>query len=256
MELVRSGDVIPHIRKVVVPAKEAKMPDVPYKWNDTEVDILLVNIDMDETVKERNITCFFKGIGVEGLSTGNVARIIDAGFDSVPKIIKMTVSDFLQVEGFKIKTATKLYDGIRYKLSDASLVTIMAASNLFGRGFSDNKLNLIIKYYPDVLISKESIEYKVNKVSAIKGMAKKTAELFVERISHFVEFIKDIGLIDKLFHQSFTESSQKEILDNSHPLFGKSIVVTGFRDKGLEVFLKNVGAKLGSSVSKNTFVVW
>jgi hypothetical protein len=67
------------------------MPSVPFKWNDTHVDVLLEDIDSDETVKEKVITGFFRGIGVEGLSSGNIARIIDAGFDSVAKIINMTI---------------------------------------------------------------------------------------------------------------------------------------------------------------------
>jgi len=43
--------------------------------------------------------------------------------------------------------------------------------------------------------------------------------------------------------------------DTSHPLYGKSVVMTGFRDAELIELLKNVGAKLGSSISKNTFVL-
>ena len=48
---------------------------------------------------------------------------------------------------------------------------------------------------------------------------------------------------------------QKQQIDESHPLFEKTIVMTGFRDTDIQEALKNVGAKLGSSVSKNTFVV-
>ena len=60
IELIRSGDVIPHIRKVNVPAEQAKMPSVPYKWNDTHIDVLLEDAESDETVKEKNITGFFR----------------------------------------------------------------------------------------------------------------------------------------------------------------------------------------------------
>ena len=126
IELIRSGDVIPYIRKVIVPADSGKMPSVPFKWNDTHIDVLLEDIESDETVKEKNITGFFKGIGVEGLSTGNVKRIMDAGYDSVPAILKMTIPDFLEVDGFKEKTATKLYEGIREKIDAATLVSIMS----------------------------------------------------------------------------------------------------------------------------------
>ena len=250
IELIRSGDVIPHIRKIVVEAEQAKMPTVPYKWNDTHIDILLEDIGSDETVKEKVITGFFKGIGVEGLSSGNIARIIKAGFDTVPEIIKMTVADFLKVDGFKEKTASKLYNGIREKITAANIVTIMSASNMFGRGFSEKKLELIMDSYHDVLISKASNTQKVSKVSAIKGMAEKTSEAFVERIPEFIQFAKDSGLIEKLVVVVVEKKTE-----SSHPLFGKTIVMTGFRDIEIQEALKNAGAKLGSSVSKNTFIV-
>jgi NAD-dependent DNA ligase len=254
IELIRSGDVIPYIRKVVVPAEEPKMPSVPFKWNDTHVDIMLENLESDETVREKNITGFFRGIGVEGLSTGNIKRIMEAGYDSVPKILNMKIADFLQVDGFKEKTATKLYDGIREKVDAAPLTTIMSASNMFGRGFSEKKIELIMESYPQVLLSNETNSQKVAKIAGIKGMAAKSAEAFVERIPDFIKFVKEAGLVNKLAKGEETIGEKKQV-DQSHPLFGKSIVMTGFRDAALQEAVKNVGAKLGSSVSSKTFVV-
>jgi NAD-dependent DNA ligase len=227
IELIRSGDVIPYIRKVVIPAEQAKMPGVPYKWNDTHVDIILENIGSDETVQEKNITGFFRGIGVEGLSSGNVSRIIKSGYDTVSKIIKMTVDDFLKVDGFKMKTATKLYTGIQEKIQSAPLIKLMSGSNTFGRGFSEKK-----------------------KVSAIKGMADKTSETFVQHIPDFIRFMRDSNLEHRI-----NETLVKASYDTTHPLYGKSVVMTGFRDAELQEIIKNVGAKLGSSISKNTFVL-
>lgn len=254
IELIRSGDVIPHIRKVNVPAEQPKMPLVPYKWNDTHVDVLLEDIDSDENVKTKNITRFFKGIGVEGLSSGNISRIMKAGFDSVPKIIKMTIADLLKVEGFKEKTAEKLYNGIQSKINAAPLVTIMSASNIFGRGFDEAKIELIMDPdtgYQGVLLSNENDAEKVAKITQIKGMAQKTAKAFVEKIPSFIQFLKDTGLEEKLV----TGLPKKKEIDKSHPLSGKSIVMTGFRDEDLQEQIKHVGAKVGSSVSKNTFIV-
>jgi NAD-dependent DNA ligase len=250
IEIIRSGDVIPHIRKVIIPASEPKMPSVPYKWNNTNIDILLQDISLDETVREKNITCFFKGIAVEGLSSGNISRIIQCGFDTVPKIIKMSIDDFLKVEGIKEKLSSKLYNGIREKLKAASLVTIMSSSNIFGRGFNEKKIELIMNSLPDILLSNDTNEIKIQKISAIKGMAYKTAEAFVEGIEAFKNFIKEAGLSEKLLSEQNISTIEK-----SHPLYGKSVIMTGFRDKELEVNLKNVGAKISSSVSKNTFVV-
>ena len=62
--------------------------------------------------------------------------------------------------------------------------------------------------------------------------------------------MEDSGLEDKLY-----ENVQKKEVDSSHPLFEKTVVITGFRDEKLQKDLKELGAKLGTSVSKNTFVV-
>jgi len=255
VELIRSGDVIPHIRNVVTPAEEPKMPEVPYKWNSTHVDVMLEDITANETVKEKNITGFFKGIGVDGLSSGNISRIVHAGFDSVPKIINMSIDNFLQVEGFKIKMATKIHDGIREKLKAASIVTLMSASNIFGRGFSEKRLELIIEKYPDILLSEETNEELIHKISEIKGMAKKSAEAFVEKIDDFTDFMEDAGLEDKLYEGLNSNEKESAIIDKGHPLFGKSIVMSGFRDASIQESLKKVGANLSTSVSKNTFIV-
>ena len=252
IELIRSGDVIPHIKSIIVPSFQAKMPDVPYKWNDTKVDVMLLNASEDPIVIEKNITGFFKGIEVDGLGGGNIARIIETGYDTVPKIIHMTKDDFLKVDGFKDKMATKLHTGIQEKLQEASLTSLMAASNIFGRGFSDKKLELILDELPDIMVSSKTIGQKVVAVSLIKGMAAKTASTFVSKIEDFKEFLKEAGLEYKLV---LTKVEAVVIPNQSNPLFKKTVVLTGTRDKNVLEILKNVGAIQGSSVSKNTFLV-
>ncbi len=252
IQLIRSGDVIPHIKSITVPAPEAKMPDVPYVWNDTHVDIMLEDASKDSTVIEKNITGFFKGIEVDGLGLGNVVKIIEAGYNTVPKIIKMTEADFLKVEGFKQKMANKIYTGIREKIAGASLVLIMAASNIFGRGFNNKKLELIMNELPDILVSNKSVPAKISAVESIKGMAHKTAEAFVSKIDDFKQFLVECGLQSKL-------KVKKAVIlvevDEDHPLYNKTVVLTGTRDKQVIEILKSVGANQGASVSKNTYLV-
>ncbi len=250
IQLIRSGDVIPHIKAVTVPAEQPKMPTVPFKWNDTHVDIMLENASEDPTVKEKNITGFFRGIGVEGLSSGNIARLIKAGYDTVAEIVKMEEKDFLNVEGFKGKLANKIYTGIHSKLEEASIITLMAASNIFGRGFSEKRMTLVLEEIPDVLISDESNNEKIADIASVKGMAVKTAEAFVEKIDDFKDFLEECGLSDKLY-----EEKKAKTVNNSHPLFGKTVVLTGTRDQTIIDYLKLVGANQGTTVSKNTFLV-
>jgi NAD-dependent DNA ligase len=156
----------------------------------------------------------------------------------------MTEKDLLTVEGFKGKMATKVYTGIQNGCKQASLITLMAASNIFGRGFSTIKLELIMKAYPDVLLSKETSMKKIEKIASMKGMAIKTAESFVKKIPEFIKFMQEIGVP--------ILETKVETTISSHPLFGKTIVVTGFRDKDFQEKMKSIGVNIGTSVSKQT----
>ena len=255
VKLVRSGDVIPHIMEVIEPAEKAKMPDVAYTWNETHVDIIMEDAEQDETVREKNIIGFFKGLEVDGLGPGNVKKIIKAGFDDVPKIIAMKEEDFLKVDGFKKKMAEKVHKSIHEKIDKVSLVKLMAVSNIFGRGFGERRIEPILEKYPNVLTSNETNEEKIQHIKQIKGMEQKTAERFVNNIEKFIEFIKVAQLENKMNNTIENAAVEKSQKDTSHPLYDKIIIITGFRDKNLSDKLKTIGAKESSSVSKNTFAV-
>jgi len=248
VELIRSGDVIPKIEKVIVPADEPKLPDVPWKWNETHVDAILKDSEASDDVRNKNIVSFFKSIDISGFGEGNVVRVIKAGYDSVPKILKMTKEDFLKVQGFKEKTATKIYNSIKSKLEAVSLPVLMNATNIFGRGMGETRMTAILAKYPDILTMNVNMEEKETLVKGIEGFAQKTAQLFVTRIPQFMDFIKETKLEKKL-------KTTKKKVDKSHPLYGKKILLTGFRDKSLETKIKTHGGTMASSASSKVFVV-
>jgi NAD-dependent DNA ligase/DNA polymerase/3'-5' exonuclease PolX len=259
IQIIRSGDVIPHIKSVTTPAETAKMPDAPYHWTDTHVDIILDNVSEDATVREKNITAFFTGIEVDGLSSGNVKRIMKAGYDTIPKVLKMKKADFEEVEGFKGKMVEKIYNGIRDKIEKASLLTIMAASNMFGRGIGERKIKPMLEAYPDILTRKESKEQKMTMLMGIKGIGNENAKSFVEHIDEFMAFLKDCGLESKLNSPPIVpeklENKMTETLDTTHPLYQKHIVMTKVRDATIIEGLKKVGGVLDDNVGKNTFAL-
>ena len=187
---------------------------------------------------------------MDGLGPGNVKKIIKAGYESVPQIIAMTQEDFLKVEGFKKKMAEKVYNSIHDKIETANLSKLMAVSNIFGRGFGEKRIGPILVKYPDILTLSENDEEKINQVKSIKGMEKKTSERFVHNIPKFMDFIKTAKLENKLNDIPVIEEK-----DESNPLFDKSIIITGFRNKELSDELKEIGANESSAVSKNTFAV-
>ena len=256
IQIVRSGDVIPHIKSVTTPAEKAKMPDVPYTWTDTHVDIILENKDDDVTVLEKNITSFFTSLEVDGLSQGNVKRIMKAGYNSICKILDMDEKDFLNVEGFKEKMAKKVYDSISSKVKDASLIKIMAASNKFGRGIGERKITPIMEAYPKILETTEPNEEKMKMLMTVNGIGKENAKSFVENIPVFLEFMNQCKLTYK-----YNENTEEKVEDSvkegnqDHPLYMKKVVMTKVRDKEIIDKLTLYGSTLENKVDKNTFAL-
>ena len=180
IELIRSGDVIPYIRNVITPADEPLMPTVDYIWNEKHVDIMLKNKEDDETVRNKNIALFFKGIDVEGLGEKNVVKIIETGFDTIPKILQMTKEQLLSVDGFKEKMAIKVRDGIKEKIEKASLSKLMAVSNMFGRGFSDKKVDF--NKIDSLLNNRTNDDFNLLKDEALKGNKINTNRLLADTV--------------------------------------------------------------------------
>jgi NAD-dependent DNA ligase len=200
-------------------------------------------------VRNKNIVAFFKdGLKVTGFGEGNILKVINSGFDSVPKILRMSKADFLTVPNFKEKTVNKIYPSLKNKIETISLAELMNATNIFGRGMGESRLSAILDEYPDILTMDASSEEKETLVRGIEGFAVKTANLFVTRIPQFMEFINETNLQSKL-----TQSESK--VDQSHPLYDKKILLTGFRDKALETEIKARGGKISSSASSKVFIV-
>ena len=256
IQLIRSGDVIPYIKSVTTEAEMAKMPDVPYHWNETNVDIILDNIDDDTTVKEKNITSFFVGIQVEGLSTGNVKRLMNAGYDSTLKIIHMKKEEYEGIEGFQTKMINKIYNGIQERLKESTLVEIIAASNLLGRGIGKRKLEPIFEKYPNLftlLISNE--ELKVMLLS-VNGIGEENARSIVENMKKMKTFLAEANLLYKLCNEQSKQTIEnKKSQVEDHILNGKNIVMTKVRDANIISELSKYGGKLENTITKNTFVL-
>jgi DNA ligase (NAD+) len=250
ISLIRSGDVIPYIQEVITPASAPLMPVEDYEWNDTNIDIILKNKSGNKTVIIKQLVAFFKGLEVEGLSEGNLTKLVNAGYDSLSKILSMKMEDFMGVPTFKLKKSTKVYNSIHEKMATITLPKLAALSNSFGRGFGIKRMESLLTNYPDVFTDTLSNYEKIKKIKTIEGFSQKIATNVIENIDAFKDFTISIGRPELL--TSFKIATPKV---KDHELNGKSIVITGFRSKELEEKIKDVGGKIGTSVSKKTFAV-
>lgn len=255
IEIIRSGEVIPYINKIIKPSATPKMPEPMsnYEWNDTNVDLILKEELKGENkdVMERQIVGFFKKINVDELRNGNVRKILNYdGNASIESVCNMTKEDFKKIPGFQEKMASKVKDSINDRLHRESLSNIMAASNVFGRGFSEKRMKTIMETEPDILISTHSKDEKIQLVSNVNGISIKMATQFVENIDKFITFMKKINMAAKLL--STVKKADTDVEVETEELIGKSYVLTGFRDEELQKYITKNGGKVVTTLTKNT----
>ena len=284
VRLTRSGNVIPKITEVIVPAQKPIMPNVDeydYIWNETNVDLILVNVKADPRVAIKSIAKFFKELEVDGLGEANIEKIIASGANSIPKIINATPEDLMKVEGFKEKMATKIHTSIAKQLAKASIAKIAGASNIFGRGLGEKSVSQILKAEPNILTSQESTQEKITKVKAIEGFAEKTATQFVNAIPEFNKFLisikpqaqeadkeepKEDKKEDKEDDKEDKEDDKEDDKEKEEPLqehvLNKKIIVfsdfeksSKYTKKELENLLLKYGVQIEGNITKNTNIL-
>ena len=261
--MVRSGDVIPYIKSVTVPADHPQMPSVPYKWTDTLVDIVLEDAATDSTVLEKNITNFFVILEVDGLSSGNIKRMMTAGLRSIPAILKSNKEDFEKVEGFKTKMVEKIYNSIQDKIKKATLLDIMVASGKLGRGLGKRKVAPILEKYPYILVSQGlTPKEKIDMIKGVDGIGDNSAKELIENIPRVLEFLKECGLEYKLqekkqeTNDSIGPTSQQDIrVPIDSPFYKKKVIMTKTRDKVIIDFIQKNCGILEENIKKDTFLL-
>ena len=249
IKIHRSGDVIPHILEVVQHANKTKLPTDEYEWTDNHIDIVLKNKN-NNLVKEKVINKFFREINVDGMNIGTIKSLIENGYDDIYKILNMQQQDFLTIPLFKDKKATKIYNNIKTAVQKTTLIDIMAASNIFGRGLGYKKLEVIINTYPNILTQNLSDKDNIERLITIDGIQMKTAQYFISHIEEFKAFLKQCNLEHK--SDDNCNDSCNDSCDDKDKFKGHKYVFSGFRDKTLEDNIKKLGGTITTNVSKNT----
>ncbi len=244
VEIIRSGDVIPKINKVIKPIKKPDLPKGKWTWNDTKVDIIS-NETEDNELLVKNIYFFFSTLSTKGLGKKIVEKLVESGLNTILKIIVAEQDDFLKVEGFKEKSSSNLVESIKTALTNIKLSKLMAASNKLGRGIGEERMEQVLTQYPNLLTDykKWSKEEFIEKLKEIDGWEDKTSKLLV---SNFDDFINFYDSIKKYI------SIESKIKSSTGKFNNKIFVFTGFRDSSLEESITSQGGKIGSTVSKNT----
>ena len=248
IRIKRSGDVIPHVIEVVKAAKKPDMPDIPYTYDATGVNIVFDT--HSDVATDKRITDFFTILGIDFIKLGTVSKFADAGLDSVLKIIKAKPDDFMQIPGVQTRNANKYYNAIQDKINKPiPVAALMKASGHFGAGMSSKRLSYVFKKYPDILeiyVTKGE-EVTRSLVLTVPGFNTITTNLFITGVPLYLKWYKKSGLTASL--------DVGKTLVTGVKLKGQFIGFTGIRSKELEAKIEGNSGTVTDGVTKDTTIL-
>ena len=264
--IIRSGNVIPHINSVLSKAANGK-PSMPgtegvnYKWNDTHVDIIMIDDGNKNSQYDiKNIIYFMKTIEIDYMGPGNIEKIYNGGYDTINKIINIKKEELLKIDGFKDKSAENIIGALK-KIKDVDCNVLMDASNIMGRGFGSKKIKSITDVHPEIIDNtktgrNKALKLKVEELTKINGIAKISAELFIENLPKYYEFYDSLGFKcnkGALAMAAAANAAPENIKININiNLKDKTFIFSGFRNKEYEKAIVDNGGKVTTAISKNT----
>ena len=241
IEVRRSGEVIPQIVAVHIPAPVGSGMPPQYKWiGETGTSIHIMPVG-DEHADASACVCLTKALnelGVENVGPGIVAKLFAAGFTNIRELYSATVEDFMRADGIQKKGAERIYTGLRVKKDAWTELNFMIASCIMPRGIGHTKLAplLTINPHPEEWCS------KILKDSHPAGLSSASIDAILDRIPDYLKWKTDMGLVPLCPSPCPSPCSVTNM----------NVVFTGVRDKQLETTLIARGHVVSDSVTKKT----
>lgn len=248
IEIIRSGDVIPKIVGVVRQAKAPQMPNVEYEWRGANIYSKAAAPGNERTLEQKikTLSHFFASIGVERFKGATIAKFVEAGHDTVRKIIQMPAHKFTSVPGCSPKVLQGVMEQIDNAITDIDLPVLMAASSMFGGGFGVTLCQDIVRAIPNIMEIYDHPDL-VSKVAAVDNFGPQRAKQFAANLARFVKWVNSVPQI------TWRVPAPKRAIKGK--LTGQVVVFTKIRDAQLESQIKATGGEIGGSVTGKTTVV-
>ena len=230
----RSGDVIPALDEVLERCSAGAWsapPEGQWEWDANHVHaVATVDASADKIILHALQT-----LGVEGIGPGLVAKLVEKGFDTMTKIWTAKPAGLSQAIGGG--RAPALMKSLRDRLSVATHMTLLIASNRLPRGVGERKLR--------ILFDKESDPKKWGRAftTVPDGWSADSLQTLLNSLPAALAWIEE----------SFPGAVAAPVAAASaSPAAEKFVVFTGVRDKELEGILGAAGWAMQDAVSSKT----
>lgn len=211
-----------------------------------EIDFYCPNNDCSGKLSNRISFVFSKPcLNAKGLSSKTIDKLISMGkVNSITDMFSLTKDDFLQLDGFKEKSADNMYLALQNCRNDVPFDKFIPACGVLSISFSVGKILANNYNYDELLDVLEN--KKVEELEKLNGLG----EVLVKKLlsSDFIDAYKTL--------KSFVSISYPQKVSSSAN--AKTFVITGELSKPRSYFktlIEQAGNKVSSSVSNKTFAL-
>ena len=269
VEVIRSGDVIPKIVRVVTPSETPLLPpDNTYKWSVLGCDIIS-NTDIDNVADIKRIHSFFVKLDVKSLGDKTITKIYNKGFNTIFKICDMEVVDYLTVPTIKDIMANKIFNNVRDALKNAKDFELLGASCMLGAGISILGASNLLTKFPSLLDGDGSELSSTSKTHILCRQNLEKAKVWLKEMEKFVDRsvveVKDEEVDDEEVDDEEVEDEDDDEDDDVSvnksakklKLQDRYITFSSFRDTDLKKKIKEHGGVFNEIMrANNTDVVY
>ena len=249
--LIRSGDVIPKITKVLDDRRDGTEQEItrPISCPTCGSELL----DEGTLIKCQNLDCpdrvvnsiihFAKksSMNIDGLGSKIVEILVTEGkIKDILGLYSLKYEDMEGMDGFKEKRINKLLNAIA-DTKGTALAKLISAMGIEHIGVVASK-SIALEF------GLKLIDVTEKELIAIDGIGDEMANSFLEFMRVNREFV--LKLFDEV-----QPTVEEKVEANENPFKGKTVVLTGSMSVGrgiIKEMLEKLGAKVGGSVSKKT----
>lgn len=208
----RSGDVIPHIVKVLTPSTNINLPSS--KWDGVD---LRAGSTEDDTVAIKTLVGMFAALDIKFVGTSTVEKLYNGGINTLPKILTATVGDLVTM-GLGQKTSERIVTNLHKGFfgSKPKLSVLVGSSGVLGYGIGSKRIEAVFEAIPNFTTQCPSFDTLLQ----CRGVSHVIATKILGNHSYMIKFIKLLTTLGIKFEDSKKSGGQKYCL-------------SGFRNKDI-----------------------
>lgn len=259
VEIIKAGDVIPRVEQVVMSERKDQQPYImpttcPVCHTElikVEADHYCPNVNCAARHEEGLVHFISRNaLNIDGLGEKTIIKLIELGkVKEYVDIYRLTSEDLYELEGFKDKSVNNALNSIKKSLS------VNPSNFIFGIGIKHVGLETAKEIMKVVTTLTDFVNVDYETLINIPQVGDIIAKSILDYLSEEVNKNNILMMVNE-----FGLKNAEPMVETIDSVFsGKTIVLTGtlshYKRRDLKKQLEAMGAKVSSSVSKNTDLV-